>query len=84
MPELIQTLKAMQKVEHERRKFQAGLKGINLEEDENKEGPSFDDIRRKALGINAAADDVVSLQGPLASEAGFGVGMGLGYVQDTQ
>lgn len=73
----------MQKVEHERRKFQAGLKGINLEEEMKEEGPSFDDIRRKALGINASADDVVSLQGQLASEAGFGVGMGLGYVKET-
>jgi len=33
------------------------------------------------LGINANADDVVSLQGQFASEAGFGVGMGLGYVK---
>jgi len=82
MPELIQTLQAMQKVEHERRKFQAGLKGINLEEESNKESTSFDDVRRKALGINASGDDVVSLQGPLASEAGFGIGMGLGYSQE--
>ena len=83
MPELIQTLQSMQKVEHERRKFHAGLKGINLEEETTEEGPSFDDVRRKALGINARADDVVSLQGQIASEAGFGIGMGLGYVQDT-
>ncbi len=72
----------MQKVEHERRKFQAGLKGINLEEENNKEGTSFDDLRRKALGINASADDVVGLQGQFASEAGFGIGMGLGYSQE--
>jgi hypothetical protein len=82
MPELIQTLQSMQKVEHERRKFQAGLKGINLEEENNKEGTSFDDLRRKALGINASADDVVGLQGQFASEAGFGIGMGLGYSQE--
>jgi hypothetical protein len=82
MPELIQTLQAMQKVEHEKRKFHAGLQGINLEEENNKEGASFDDVRRKALGINVSADDVVSLQGPLASEAGFGIGMGLGYSQE--
>ena len=55
----------------------------NLTESTNSEaeksGPTFDDIKRRALGINASADDVVSLQGSFASEAGFGIGMGLGY-----
>ena len=78
MPELIETLKAMQKREEQKRKFLASLQGINLEE-ENKEGKTFEEIRLKALGINASADDVVSLQGPLAQEAGFGIGAGLGY-----
>ena len=78
MPELIQTLKAMQKTEEEKRKFLASLQGIDLGE-EKKEGKTFEEIRLKALGINATADDVVSLQGPLAQEAGFGIGAGLGY-----
>ena len=78
MPELIQTLKAMQKTEEEKRKFLASLQGIDLGE-EKKEGKTFEEIRLKALGINASADDVVSLQGPLAQEAGFGIGAGLGY-----
>ena len=78
MPELIQTLKSMQKTEEEKRKFLASLQGIDLGE-EKKEGKTFEEIRLKALGINATADDVVSLQGPLAQEAGFGIGAGLGY-----
>jgi len=78
MPELIQTLKAMQKTEEEKRKFLASLQGIDLGE-EKKEGKTFEEIRLKALGINASADDVVSLQGPIAQEAGFGIGAGLGY-----
>ena len=83
MPELVQTLKAMHEKEHNQRKFTASLKGINLDDDvENKEGPTFDDIRRRALGINASEDDVVSLQGSFASEAGFGIGMGLGYSKE--
>jgi hypothetical protein len=81
MPELIQTLKSMQKVEQEKRKFLAMLQGVNLDEGE-KEGPTFDDIRRKALGINATADDIVSLQGQFAEEAGFGINAGLGYVKE--
>lgn len=83
MPELLQTLEAMHKKEHDQRKFAASLKGINLDEAaENTEGPSFDDVKRKAMGITASKDDVVSLQGSFASEAGFGIGMGLGYSKE--
>lgn len=83
MPELIQTLKSMHEKEHNQRKFTASLKGINLDDEvENKEGSTFDDIKRRALGINASSDDVVSLQGSFASEAGFGIGMGLGYSKE--
>lgn len=81
MPELIQTLKSIQKSEEEKRKFQAMLQGINLE-DEQKEGTTFEDIRRRALGIEASGDDIISLQGQLAAEAGFGVGQGLGYSKE--
>ena len=84
MPELIQTLKSKKKLEAENKKFLASIQGIDLgeEEQEQKEGSSFEDIRRRALGINARGDDVVSLQGQLASEAGFGIGMGLGYTKE--
>lgn len=78
MPELIQTFKSMQKTEDEKRKFLASIQGVSLNEEEQ-EGPSFEDIRRKALGLNVSGDDVVSLQGQFASEAGFGIGAGLGY-----
>ncbi len=69
----------MHEKEHNQRKFAASLKGIPMEDEAEKSGPTFDDIKRRALGINASADDVVSLQGSFASEAGFGIGMGLGY-----
>ena len=80
MPELIQTFKAMQKTESEKRKFLASIQGVDLnEEKDSKEGPTFEDIQRRALGINASGDDIASLQGPLAHQAGFGIGAGLGY-----
>lgn len=81
MPELIKTLEALRKKEEAQMRFQAGLQGVNLNEEEP-EGKTFDDIRRKALGINAKADDIVSLQGSFAQEAGFGIGQGLGYIQE--
>lgn len=82
MPELIRILKSKAEKDFEERKFLAKLKGIDLGDKEQTEGPSFEDVRRKALGIEASADDVASLQGSLAQEAGFGIGMGLGYAKE--
>jgi len=83
MPELINTLKALKKKEHETRKFQAMLKGVDLGEyEEEDKGSSFEDIRLRAAGIGATANDVVSLQGSFAAEAGFGIGAGLGYTKE--
>jgi len=61
MPELIQTFKSMQKTESEKRRFLASIQGVDLNEssNENEGGSSFEDVRRRALGINASADDVV-------------------------
>jgi len=72
----------MQKTESEKRKFLASIQGIDLNTEEQNDGPTFEDIKRRALGITASGDDVVSLQGPLASESGFGIGAGLGYVRE--
>ena len=84
MPELIQTLKAIKKSEEEERKFLAALQGKNLDEDEEeqREGPSFDDIQRKVLGIETDKNDILSLQGSFAAQAGFGIGAGLGYSKE--
>ena len=79
MPELIQTFKSMQKSESEKRKFLASIQGIDMGQEENENSTTFEDVQRRALGITASADDVVGLQGPLAAQAGFGIGAGLGY-----
>jgi len=83
MPELITTLEAIKKKEHDNRKFQASLKGVDIGEYKTENGDTkFDDIRMRAAGIDAKADDVVSLQGSFAAEAGFGIGAGLGYFKE--
>jgi len=82
MPELLLTLEAMRKKEHNDKKFQASLKGVDIGEYKENEGAKFDDVRLRAAGINATADDVVSLQGSFAAEAGFGIGAGLGYSKE--
>lgn len=82
MPELIQTFSSMQKTESEKRKFLASIQGIDLEGGGQEETSSFEDVRRRALGIDADPSDVVSLQGQFAEEAGFGIGAGLGYQKE--
>ena len=67
MPELVQTFKAMQKTEEDKRRFLASIQGIDLNENKEDEGTTFDDIQRKALGIEASGDDVVSLRGTFAA-----------------
>ena len=84
MPELIATLEAIKKKDYEEKKFLASLKGVDIGEYENdkKGGPSFEDIQLRAAGINATSNDVVSLQGNFAAQAGFGIGAGLGYSRE--
>ncbi len=83
MPELLTTFKAMQKTEEEKRTFLAMLQGVDLrDKSEEKEGSTFEEVQMRAMGINANKDDVMSLQGSLAAQAGFGIGMGLGYSKE--
>ena len=84
MPELINTLKALKKKDHEDKKFFASLKGVEIgeyQEDSNKSS-SFEEIELRAAGIHANPNDVVSLQGRFAAQAGFGIGEGLGYIKE--
>ena len=79
----MQTIESMQIKEKENRIFLASLQGVDIRDDEKEEqGPTFEDIRLRAMGIEATSDDVVSLQGQIAAEEGFGVGLGLGYSKE--
>ena len=78
MPELLATLDALRKVKDEDRKFAAALKGIDLGDNNAKTGEDVvKSARAKASGVDPS--DVLSLQGKNADEAGFGIGLGLGY-----
>jgi hypothetical protein len=82
LPELLQTIESMQEKERQDRIFLASLQGVDLRDEQEEKGPTFEDIRLKAMGIEATTDDVVSLQGSMAAEAGFGIGAGLGYSKE--
>lgn len=78
MPELLATLDAIRKSNDEDRRFMAALKGINLDIGNEKTGEDVvKNARAKAAGVDT--NDVLSLQGKNAEEAGFGIGLGLGY-----
>jgi hypothetical protein len=79
MPELIQTIVSKHKQDNEQRKFLAQLQGVETDNEPKESGSTFEDIKRRAMGIEASGDDIISLQGSFAAEAGFGIGMGLGY-----
>ena len=74
----------MQEKERQDKIFLASLQGVDLRDNQEEEekGPTFEDVRLRALGINASANDIVSLQGQIAAEEGFGVGLGLGYSKE--
>ena len=73
----------MQEKERQDKIFLASLQGVDLRDNqEENKGPTFEDIRLRAMGIEATTDDVVSLQGQMAAEAGFGIGAGLGYSKE--
>jgi hypothetical protein len=72
----------MQEKERQDRIFLASLQGVDLRDEQENKGPTFEDVRLRALGINAATDDIVSLQGQIAAEQGFGIGLGLGYSEE--
>ena len=82
MPELLQTIESMQEKERQDRIFLASLQGVDLRDEQEEKGPTFEDVRLRAMGIETTTDDVVSLQGSIAAEAGFGIGAGLGYSKE--
>ena len=82
MPELVATLEAKHKEDYENKKFLAALQGVDLDKGSQSEGQrKWEEIKAKVYSKGATdnPDDVVSLQGQAAVQAGFGIGMGLEY-----
>ena len=83
MPELTAILVAKHESENEHKKFLAAIQGIDLDKETQKNdgATSFADIKARVFsgGQAQSADDILSLQGINAQQAGFGIGIGLEY-----
>ena len=81
MPELIAILTAKQEEDYENKKFFAALKGVDLDNSAGAGKEKWEEIKARALSRGSTSDpnDIVSLQGRGATQAGFGIGNGLDY-----
>ena len=83
IPELMQTLSSKRELDYEEKKFLAAIQGVDLESNsENGKGQKeWEDMKARVFsgGQTSDGNDVLSLQGPNAAKAGFGIGMGLTY-----
>ena len=87
MPELIAILDSKRDLDYQEKKFFAAIQGVDLDEQTGKkEEDPWEAMKARVFGGGQAANsnDVVSLQGPAASKAGFGIGMGLDYEDLTK
>lgn len=82
MPELTSLLSSAREVEHRKNKFLAALQGVDLSEGESDPQKKWEDLKARVYsgGTTSDSNDIVSLQGVNAQQAGFGIGMGLDYV----
>ena len=88
IPELMQTLSSKRELDYEEKKFLAAIQGVDLENNsQNGKGQKeWEDMKARVFsgGQTSDGNDVLSLQGPNAARAGFGIGMGLDYEDLTK
>ena len=88
IPELMQTLSSKRDLDYEEKKFLAAIQGVDLDKNsENGRGQKeWEDMKARVFsgGQTSDGNDVLSLQGPNAARAGFGIGMGLDYEDLTK
>ena len=83
MPELIATLEVSRELDYTEKKFLAAIQGVDLDKESNKDKgqKEWEDLKARVYSKGQTSDgnDILALQGPNASKAGFGIGMGLDY-----
>jgi translation initiation factor 1 (eIF-1/SUI1) len=81
--ELMQILSITRELDYEEKRFMAALQGIDLDskQDEERGQKEWDNLKARVASGGQATDsrDILALQGTAARQAGFGIGIGLGY-----
>ena len=80
--ELMTTISSRRELDYQEKKFLAAIQGIELEDQESGRGQKeWEDLKARVFskGKTNDANDILSLQGINAQQAGFGIGMGLDY-----
>jgi hypothetical protein len=87
MPELLATLSSKRDLDYQEKKFLAAIQGVDLDKQSGKDqSNAWEEMKARVFSGGKATDanDIVSFQGVKAQQAGFGLGMGLGYEDLTQ
>jgi hypothetical protein len=81
MPELTQLLKTKGKNDYRDKKFLAALKGIDLDKNSQNDD-AWEKMKARVFsgGATENPNDILSFRGHKAQQAGFGIGLGLDYV----
>lgn len=83
MPELVNILSTKRELDYEEKKFLAALQGVDLDKNNSSsEQNKWEEMKARVFSKGATSDpnDILSLQGINAQKAGFGIGMGIDYV----
>ena len=82
MPELLATLSSKRDLDYQEKKFLAAIQGVDLDKQSGKAGANaWEEMKARVFSGGQTGDpnDIASFQGVKARQAGFGIGMGLGY-----
>jgi hypothetical protein len=83
MPELMATLESKRELDYQEKKFLAAIQGVDLdaESGSDKGQQEWENMKARVFSGGATSDsnDILSFQGPKATQNGFGIGMGLDY-----
>ena len=85
IPELMAIIGSKRELDYEEKRFLAAIQGVDLDKDNNRQN-EWENLKARVFSKGKTSDgnDVLSLQGPNAVKAGFGIGMGLEYEDLTQ
>jgi len=81
--ELVAIVSSIRELDYEEKRFLAAMQGVDLDAENNKDRgqKEWEDMKARVFSRGATSDsnDILSLQGPAAKKAGFGIGMGIEY-----